>query len=605
LAARLSTRLPSTPTNPRAAGRIALFRLARTFGRPYASTLAIVLALMVCEAALTGGLAYLLDPAIDQLFIKKNQDLLLLIPLGIVGVMTFKAACAYGGNVLLNHTGLRMIGDLQTAMFGTLMRFDLARLNAVHSGHLSSSFLNDAVMLRETITRGVTGITRDLVTLAGLGAVMFYQDWRLALAATTILPLAGFSTLLLGNKTAKAAFNSMAATGDLATHISECLDGRRVIKAYGLEEPATQRADEIVTLRYKYLMKGARAKAAATPTAEVLAGFGIAAVVGYAGYQGIYGTMGLNNFVSFLGAMMLSYQSIRNLSNFATVLSEGEAAAVRTFALLDTPREIVDAPGARALALTPGAAPRIQFDAVTFQYGPDAPTLNQLSFDVPAGRTIALVGPSGAGKSTILNLLLRFYDVSGGAISIEGQDLRTVTVRSLREASALVTQEPFLFDDTIRANIAGGNPDASEAQVRAAAQAAAADAFILALPNGYDTVVGEGGLRLSGGQRQRIAIARAILKNAPILLLDEATSALDSESERDVQTALKGLMRGRTTLVIAHRLSTIVDADAIVVIDGGRVAEQGTHTELLARGGVYARLYRTQYAERESALAGE
>jgi subfamily B ATP-binding cassette protein MsbA len=459
-------------------------------------------------------------------------------------------------------------------------------------------------MLRETITRGVTGLARDLVTLIGLCGVMLYQDWTLALIAIVVMPVAGFSTLLLGNKTAKAAHNSMVATGDLSTHISECLDGRRVIKAYGMETPATVRAGEIVDLRFKYLMKAARAKSAATPTAEALAGLGIGAVVAYAGYQNIYGTMGLNNFMSFLASLLLSYQSIRNLSNFYTVLSEGEASASRTFALMDTPRDVVDAPDATALKLPGGQAPAIRFENVSFQYRADAPALNGLSFEAPAGKTVALVGPSGAGKSTILNLLLRFYDVTSGAIKIGGQDLRGLSIASLREASALVTQEPFLFDDTIRRNIQGGHPDATEAQVRAAARAAAADGFISALPEGYDAIAGEGGLRLSGGQRQRIAIARAILKDAPILLLDEATSALDSESERDVQAALKALMKGRTTLVVAHRLSTIIDADLIVVIDQGRAAEQGTHHELLARGGVYARLYRTQYADREPAAAG-
>lgn len=558
---------------------------------------------MAFEASLTAAMVYLLDPAIKHLFLEKTAELLWILPAAIAGVMILKAVVGYSGNLLLSFTGLRMVGDLQTAMFGSLMRYDLARLNAIHSGQFSSSFLNDAVMLRETITRGVSGIARDLVTLTGLSAVMFYQDWKLASIAILVLPLAGFSALRLGNKTAKATMNSMAATGDLSTHISECLDGRRVIKAYGMEEPATARADEIVMLRFKFLMKAARAKSAATPTAEALAGLGIGAVVAYAGYQSIYGSMGLNNFMSFMASLLLSYQAIRNLSNFYTVLSEGEASASRTFALIDTPREIVDAPDAHALAIPPGQAPAIVFDNVAFRYRPDAPALDGMSFTVPAGKTVALVGPSGSGKSTILNLLLRFYDVSGGAIRIGGHDIRNVTVSSLRQTSALVTQEPFLFDDTMRRNIQGGS-NASDAEVRAAAKAAAADGFIGALPRGYDSIAGEGGLRLSGGQRQRIAIARAILKSAPVLLLDEATSALDSESEREVQAALKTLMKGRTTLVVAHRLSTIIDADLIVVIDQGRAVEQGTHGELLARNGVYARLYRTQYADREPAAAG-
>lgn len=575
------------------------------FGRPYVPIIALIFGLMIVEALLTGAVAYLLDPAIKFLFLEKNADYLVVIPAGIVVVMAIKAGVAYSGNILLNHTAYRMIGDLQTEMFARLMRFDLAQLNIMHSGQFSSSFLNDAMMMRETITRGATGLARDVVTLCGLGAVMYYQDWKLALAATTILPFAAFSSMMLGNKTAKAAHKTMATTGDLATHIAESLDGRRVIKAYGMENAATKRAGEIVDLRFKYLMKGARAKAAATPSAEALAGLGIGAVVAYAGYQGIYGTMGLNNFVSFLGAMMLSYQSVRNLANFTTIMAEGEASAQRTFGLIDTPRDILDAANAQALQIPTGVAPAVTFDHVSFNYRSDRPALTELSFVAPAGRTVALVGPSGAGKSTILNLILRFYDVNSGTVRVADQDIRGVTIASLRDATALVTQEPFLFDDTIRNNIAVGRPGAHDASILAAAKAAAADGFIAALPQGFDTVVGEGGLRLSGGQRQRIAIARAILKDAPILLLDEATSSLDSESERDVQAALKALMKGRTTLVIAHRLSTIMDADLIVVIEGGRVAEQGTHADLLARGGVYARLYRTQFSEREPAMAGE
>lgn len=584
-------------TRVQKSGAEGLWRLARTYGWRYRWLVAAVSVLMLAEGALTAALAYLLDPAIKYLFMDKNPDLLLIVPAGIMLVVCIKAACGYGNGVLLNHVGQRMIGDVQTDMFDRVIRFDLADLNAMHSGQFASSFLNDAAMMRETINRSIQGLARDLVTLLGLGAVMYYQDWKLALAATTVLPFIAFQTLSLGKRTHKAAHQSMAVTGDLATHIAESLDGRRVIKAYGLEAETAKRANAIIDLRFKYLMRGARAKAAATPSAEALAGVGIAAVVGYAGYQAIYGTMGLNNFVSFLGAMMLAYQSIRSLSHFFTALAEGQAAANRTFAFLDLEPRIRDANDAKGLELSDGRAPAIRFSEVAFTYGDRAPALSSVSFEAPAGKTTALVGPSGAGKSTILNLLLRFYEANSGAITIEGQDIRTLTIASLREAMGLVTQEPFLFDDTIRANIAAGDRAASDAAIQAAARAAQADSFILASSQGYETVVGEGGLRLSGGQRQRIAIARAMLKNAPILLLDEATSALDSESERDVQAALKALMRGRTTLVIAHRLSTIMDADRIVVLDQGRVVEQGTHNELILRGGLYSRLYRTQAAE--------
>ena len=582
-----------------------MWRLARDFMRPYAPTIALIVMLMVVEAALTGGLAYLLDPAVKSLFPEKGKvidpNMLTLIPVALFGVMTLKATVSYFSGISLARIGQSVINDLQVAMFAKVSRFDLARLNAMHSGQFAARFLNDAGLIRESVTRSVQGSVRDVLTIGCLGVVMFIQDWLLALILCTVLPITALFTLNLGRKTSKAAARSMESTGDLATHLSETLDGRRVVKAYRMEDHAISRATHIVGERMKHLMKGARARAAATPSAEVLAGAGIAAVIFYAAYRG----MDIASFTSFLAAMMLSYQSIRTLSNFYTALSEGSAAAARAYALLDAPSDIAEAASGAALKLRhlPNRA-AISFKKVCFEYaGVDVSALSEVTFEVPAGKTVALVGPSGAGKSTLLNLILRFYDVTGGTIEIDGQDIRNVSVASLRDASALVTQEPFLFDETVADNIGCGKPGASRAEIEAAARVAAAHEFIQALPQGYETLVGEAGVRLSGGQRQRIAIARAILKDAPILLLDEATSSLDSESERAVQAALALLMKDRTTLVIAHRLSTISNADKIVVIDQGRVAEQGTHGELLARSGLYARLYRTQFAETRGAAA--
>lgn len=574
-----------------------LLRLAK----PYWKALS---AAFVCALGLSGITAlkaWLVQPVMDGIFVRQDTTLLVPLSLAVLGIFLFSGFFTYGNAYLMQYVGNRVVKDLRERLFRHLIFLPVGYYARHSSGGLMARVLSDVQMIQRVATTNLKDLVQQGLTVVGLVAfVLSFRLWDLTLLALIVLPLTIVPLARLGQRLRRISRRGQEKMADLATILSETFTGIRMVKAFGMERFETDRFRQENDRFFRLVMKSTRTAEAVSPIMEVAGGIGTAFVIWFGGMQVAQGTISVGTFFSFMAALMLLYTPIRRLSRVQADLQQALGAAERIFEVLALASEEEDWKG--KLVLGP-IRQGIEFRGVGFRYeGRKRYALQQIDLRIRQGEVVALVGPSGSGKTTLVNLLPRFYDPTEGAILIDGVHIREVTLASLRAKIGIVTQDVILFHDTVRSNIAYGRWGASEEEIEAAARAAFAQEFIQEMPLGYDTVIGEKGIRLSGGQKQRLAIARALLKNPPILILDEATSALDTESERMVQQALANLMKDRTTFVIAHRLSTIRGADRILLLHEGRLVEEGTHESLMARGGLYRRLYLMQFADQEEVI---
>ncbi|MGV1098505.1 lipid A export permease/ATP-binding protein MsbA [Thiovibrio sp. JS02] len=562
--------------------------------KPHRGRLGLAVLSMVAVSVLSSAQAYMVKPLLDEIFFKKNQAMLNLLPLALVMIFLVKGVFYYCYSYLMEQTGHRIVMEVRTRVYAHIQSLPLSFFNKTPTGELISRIAGDVGLMQAGVSSVLIGIMKDFFTVAGLLGVILYQDWKLALMSLIILPLAALPIYKFGKKFREISFKTQQIGAVVISFLQETLTGTRIVKAFCREEYEVGRFAATVKRLYDSWLRDAQVKSLSHPIMEIIGGICMGGIIWYGGRQVLQGSSTPGTFFSFLTALIMIYEPIKGLSRVNNPVQHGMAASQRVFTLLDTKSDIIDTPQAGEL---PPFRKEIRLEDVRFHYAAEKDVIKGIDLTVKAGEVVALVGTSGGGKTTLTDLIPRFYDVTGGAIRIDGQDIRDVTLRSLREQIAVVTQHTILFNDTVRNNIAYGDPTRTDAEIRAAAKAANALGFIEQLPDGFDTIIGESGSRLSGGQRQRISIARALCKNAPILILDEATSALDTESEREVQKALENLMRGRTTLVIAHRLSTIRNADRIIVIQNGVIVEQGKHEELLVAEGAYKKLHLMQHEQ--------
>jgi subfamily B ATP-binding cassette protein MsbA len=573
-----------------------IFKRLLRLAKPHIAKFILAMVCMLVVGASTAAAAFLVKPALDEIFLNKNADMLLLIPIAIVVIYFLKGACSYGQTVLMSYIGQRVVTDLRAELYNHIQRQALSFFTRNPTGILMSRITNDVGLIQGAVSEAVTSLLKDSFTLVCLVFVIFYRDWQLAIAAMVVFPLTIYPIAKFGEKMRKIATSTQVTMGSLTTLLHETISGTRIVKAFGMEDYENKRFGKENERLFKLTMKSVSVRAISSPFMEFLGGIGIAAIVLYGGYQVIKGTSTPGTFFSFLTALIMLYEPVKRLTNVNNTIQQGIAAAVRVFDVMDIVPEIKDKKDAVVL---PPISSNIDIRNVSFSYE-DAPVLKNINLSVKAGEAVAFVGMSGGGKTTLVNLIPRFYDVTEGKILMDGRDIRDVILKSLRDQIGIVTQQTILFNDTVRNNIAYGDIEKSDEDIIEAARAANAHDFIVNMPDGYDSVIGELGAKLSGGEKQRISIARALLKDAPILILDEATSSLDTEAEIEVQDALETLMKGRTTLVIAHRLSTIRNTDRILVIVNGEIVEEGTHEALLAKEGEYFKLYNMQFKDNNS-----
>ena len=566
-------------------------RIFSTQVKKYIPELSITFIFIILTSLTTAATAWLLDPAIKQIFEKKDTQMLYLIPIAIIFTFVIKAFSIYGTRIITIKVGIKIIKNIQTLMAKKLLFSDISQITKKHSGKYLSNFTNDIPILFNVLTGVVVTLFKETFTLIALIGLMFYHDWQLSLLAITMIPIAAVSSKNIGKKMGKRVGISLENSDKFMKFLSEIIKGSWLIKIYQKEEEELKKISIIIDEKFKALKKVEQTRLGAGPVMEIISAIAIAVVVFFAGYRSMQGAITLGEFVSFLAALMLAYQPVRALAGINVGIQEGITAAKRIYEIIDQKNEIYNDENAPSLKLKNAT---LEFKNISFTYPDGTHALKNLSAKIEGGKKVGLVGISGSGKTTFLNLIPRFFNLKHGTILIDDQNINNINLNSLRKEISIVSQDVILFDDTIRSNILYGNASASDDEIINACKFAAAQEFIEKLPNKYETIIGENGIKLSGGQKQRLSIARAILKDSPIILLDEATSSLDSESEAVIQKAIENLTKNKTTIIIAHRLSTIMNCDKILVFDSGQIVAEGSHEFLVNNSLIYKNLYEKQ-----------